>query len=435
MKKIFFVFALIITLTSAFAADTYAQNPTCVYCDDKILSFEEGPYIIDGFTFVPVRGLGDALGFTYSWDDANKTVVITSTGVSAWIQANNYAITVNKGGFMYSERIDAAPRIIDSRIFIPLRVIAELFDSTVSWDDATSSVIINTPDKAASLDISNSEASISISDFVPPASVTQGSSYILSGMVSSDLSLDRLNIKITDVNSGAVEINETAFNIGAATYSLSDIDSRITFGKLAPGAKVFQITCVDEKEQRCEFTYDFVVTQPQGATIDGDVSMLWPVPSASVITTIFWCDNAQCHSNAGRANGHAAIDISADEGTPVIAVCDGVVELQGEGNYENGKTGYGNFVLLDHGEGLQTQYSHLYEIFVTDGQVVKAGDIIGSVGNTGNSTGNHLDFYISQDGVRCDPLYYIDIPADVHCREECDARFFEAALAKRGIVR
>lgn len=431
MKKIVFVLGLILTITAALASYAYADNAASVYCNDEPVVFEEGPYLIDGFTFVPVRALSDSLGFEYSWDDANKTVILTSSSTSAWVQANNFTITVNKNGVMYAERIDVAPRIINSRIFIPLRAIAELFDATVTWDSATSSVrIVKT-----TATVPQQSGGFYISDFIPPVSVTLGASYILSGTVTSELAIDRLNVKIIDSNSECVEINETAYDINSTSYSLADIDARITFGKLTRGAKSFVITCVDKQENRHSFSYDFVVIEPQGAEVDGDVHMLWPVPSSSLITTIFWCDNAQCHSNAGRENGHAAIDISADQGAPVIASVSGVVKMCGEGNFDNGKAGYGNFVLLDHSGGLETQYSHLHEIFVTEGQYVNAGDIIGAVGSTGNSTGNHLDFYISQDGVRCDPLCYLDIPADARCWEECDVPFFEAALALRGITK
>ena len=430
MKKMVFVFGLILTITVAFATYAYANDATSVYCNDELVVFEEGPYLIDGFTFVSVRALSEALGFEYSWDDANKTVILTSDTTSAWVQSGNLTITVNKNGVLYAERIDVAPRIIDSRIFIPLRAIAELFDTTVTWDSATSSVhLVKVP-----ATVLQQSGEFHISDFTPPVSVTLGASYVLGGTLSSELAIDRLNIKVIDIISECVEINETAYDINSTTYSLADIDARITFGKLTRGAKSLVITCVDKAENRHSFSYDFVVIEPQGAKVDGDVHMLWPVPSSSLITTIFWCDNALCHSNAGRENGHAAIDISADQGAPVIASVSGVVKMCGEGNADNAKEGYGNFILLDHSDGLETQYSHLHEIFVTEGQYVNAGDIIGSVGSTGNSTGNHLDFYISQDGVRCDPLCYLDIPSDARCWEECDVPFFEAALLTRGIT-
>jgi len=249
--------------------------------------------------------------------------------------------------------------------------------------------------------------------------------------------LDRVNVKVLDKATTITEINETTFNINSTLYNLSDIDNRIPFGKLSKGAKTLQITCVDKYEQRQQFSYDFTIIEPQPASssTSSTDTMLWPVPSSGIITTIFWCDNIACHSNEGRVGGHGAIDIAANEGAPVIAVKSGIVKLSGFGTNENQKNGYGNFILLDHGNGLETQYSHLHEIYVTDGQYVNAGDTIGAVGNTGRSTGNHLDFYISKDGVRCDPLYYLNIPANATCYEPCDIKYFNAALASRGIIR
>ena len=445
MKKILFIFFtfLFIILSCNFV---YSSD-TRVYCDGEEILFSEGPYIIDGSTFVPVRGLGEALNFNYTWDAQNRTVIVTSKVAVAWIQADNPAISVNKNSMMYALTTEAYPRIINDRIFIPLRAVSELFDATVGWDSETSSVHITTMDYEVPSDISDNTENtqtpgadvsavyedISINDFTPPGKINKGSSYILSGFITSEHKLDRVNVKITDNESDVVEINETEFDIASNTYSLSDIDARITFGKLCTGKKLMQITCVDEDEYRKCFEYEFEVRQPQGAKIESEVEMLWPVPSSGLITTIFWCDNPACHSNAGRANGHAALDIAADQGEDVIAVMDGVVKLQGFGDYDNQKTGYGNFVLLDHGNGLETQYAHLSEILVTDEQEVKAGDVIGKIGSTGNSTGPHLDFYITQDGVRCDPVYYLELHENVRCYAQCDLPFFNEALEARGL--
>ena len=166
-----------------------------------------------------------------------------------------------------------------------------------------------------------------------------------------------------------------------------------------------------------------------------NLEMLWPVPSSGLITTIFWCDNVFCHSNGGRVNGHSAIDIAASENADVIAVRDGVVISCGFGDYENGHSGYGNYIEVDHGDGVMTQYAHLYSIYVEAGQSVVAGQVIGGVGNTGNSTGNHLDFAIEKNGMRCDPLEYLNIPPDARCYESCDRVYFDKIMSERGILR
>ena len=65
---------------------------------------------------------------------------------------------------------------------------------------------------------------------------------------------------------------------------------------------------------------------------------------------------------------------------------------------------YGNQVLLDNGAGLSTRYAHMTATAVTAGETVTAGQVIGYVGSTGDSTGNHLHFEVMQGGVRVDPL-------------------------------
>ncbi|MBI4300385.1 MAG: M23 family metallopeptidase [Chloroflexi bacterium] len=99
---------------------------------------------------------------------------------------------------------------------------------------------------------------------------------------------------------------------------------------------------------------------------------------------------------------HEGIDISPPYGTPVYASRDGVV-------VETVKLGwsYGWYILVDHGDGYKTRYSHLSEFDVGVGEQVARGQLIGRVGNTGRSTGPHLDFRITKNGVEVNPLDYL----------------------------
>lgn len=102
------------------------------------------------------------------------------------------------------------------------------------------------------------------------------------------------------------------------------------------------------------------------------------------------------------SEGHTGLDMGVPLGTPVRAVKDGRVLFV---RYK--QTGYGYHLAIDHGGGLVTLYAHCSEILVTEGQEVKAGDIIARSGSTGRSTGPHLHLEVIQDGVPQNPRNYL----------------------------
>jgi murein DD-endopeptidase MepM/ murein hydrolase activator NlpD len=107
------------------------------------------------------------------------------------------------------------------------------------------------------------------------------------------------------------------------------------------------------------------------------------------------------HPVFGTEEMHTGIDIGAPLGTPVVSARAGRVVTAGwEG-------GYGKLVVVDHGDGLTTAYSHLSQIAVQVGQILEPGDVIGQVGNTGFSTGPHLLFEIRIHGRPLNPLKYL----------------------------
>lgn len=98
---------------------------------------------------------------------------------------------------------------------------------------------------------------------------------------------------------------------------------------------------------------------------------------------------------------HAGLDFTAPSGTPIYATADGVVRDAG---FNTG--GYGNRVVINHGFGYQTTYSHMYRIKARVGERVKRGEVIGYVGSTGKSTGPHCHYEVHRNGVPVDPIYY-----------------------------
>lgn len=100
--------------------------------------------------------------------------------------------------------------------------------------------------------------------------------------------------------------------------------------------------------------------------------------------------------------GHPGIDIALGEGTAVVASDTGTVTFAGWNIY-----GYGNLIVVNHGNGYETFYAHLNGISVVPGQVVYQGNVIGTTGNTGNSSGPHIHFEVRANGVQDDPCWYV----------------------------
>lgn len=129
-----------------------------------------------------------------------------------------------------------------------------------------------------------------------------------------------------------------------------------------------------------------------GGTTVADGELCWPLPGHTYISCHF--GEVDAFGNAG----HRGTDIPAPEGTPILAAHSGTVLVSGWND------SYGNQVLLDNGAGLSTRYAHMTQTAVTAGEAVTAGQVIGYVGSTGDSTGNHLHFEVMRGGVRVDPL-------------------------------
>ncbi len=102
-----------------------------------------------------------------------------------------------------------------------------------------------------------------------------------------------------------------------------------------------------------------------------------------------------------RNHTHKGLDIAAKTGTIIKAVANGKVSYSGQ------MSGYGNIVIIDHGNEIQTYYGHCSKLYVKVGSQVKAGQTIAAVGSTGNSTGPHLHFEIRKAGQYVNPIKYL----------------------------
>ena len=109
----------------------------------------------------------------------------------------------------------------------------------------------------------------------------------------------------------------------------------------------------------------------------------------------------------GAPARHEAVDLGGMIGDPVYATAPGKVVRTGSWGW------YGNMVEIDHGMGVRTRYAHMEKIFVTKGETVRTGDRIGTLGNTGRSTGPHLHYEIRIRGFAVDPMKFIKAKKNV----------------------
>ena len=102
-----------------------------------------------------------------------------------------------------------------------------------------------------------------------------------------------------------------------------------------------------------------------------------------------------------RSSSHTGLDIAAPTGTPVKAAASGTVTFSGW------KGSYGYMIVISHGNGVQTYYGHCSKLYAKNGQKISQGDVVASVGSTGNSTGPHLHLEIRVNGTAYNPQNYI----------------------------
>lgn len=130
-----------------------------------------------------------------------------------------------------------------------------------------------------------------------------------------------------------------------------------------------------------------------GGKVDIGINLIRP--TNGIITSRFG------ESSRRRYSKHTGLDIANSVGTPIKAAASGTVTFSGR------KGSYGNLVILSHGNGVQTYYGHCNSLKVSVGQSVSQGQVIATMGNTGNSTGPHLHLEVRKNGVAYNPQNYV----------------------------
>lgn len=135
-------------------------------------------------------------------------------------------------------------------------------------------------------------------------------------------------------------------------------------------------------------------------------NMIWPVGKTNTYITSYY--GIREHPILGVVKKHSGLDIgNTPYGTPALAAADGVVSFAGV------MSGYGNCVMINHGDGVTTLYGHGQKILTELGATVKQGDVIMEIGSTGRSTGPHLHFEVRINGSTVNPLTYLQAGQNV----------------------
>lgn len=186
--------------------------------------------------------------------------------------------------------------------------------------------------------------------------------------------------KIKEEYSGKLdEINISVNEI--YTQNINTLEQNIQIASAVETAKTEVLETVKEQER------------VKSATLDGVYFAVKPV--TGTITSRYGANESI------RDHTHKGLDIAAPYGTKIMAAADGKV------SYSGWMSGYGNLIIIDHENGIQTYYGHCSKLYASVGDEVEAGDTIAAVGSTGYSTGNHLHFEIRKNGVTINPQKYL----------------------------
>ncbi len=226
--------------------------------------------------------------------------------------------------------------------------------------------------------------------------------------------LEEMNAQKAQLEEEKRELEAAKADLESAKAALEDKSDQLsaniqaqdaTISKLDADAKAQQ-QVVEEKQKiadAAEAAYEQWVQQNassgSGVCAEG---FIWPLPGAGRVTTEFGADQ---WVNGVFSSGHGGLDVAIAAGTPIYAAHNGTVAAT------TGHWTYGNVVMIDNGDGVSTLYAHMLSpAIVAVGQTVTQGQVIGYVGSTGNSSGNHLHFEVRVNGVRQNPRNYVSPP-------------------------
>jgi murein DD-endopeptidase MepM/ murein hydrolase activator NlpD len=206
---------------------------------------------------------------------------------------------------------------------------------------------------------------------------------------ATEADMNQLELKLNAQAAAEEALSEESMQVAA---EVAQLQQKLSAEKAATATAAAKATQAAQQKK----------TQP-GTTQPGWV---WPYPSDHTVYSPY---GMRWHPIYHRYMFHSGVDLGGTYGYPIVAAHDATVLLVRnpvEGR-NTGGSGYGNYIVLDHGDGYCTLYAHLKNTLVRVGQVVHAGDKIATCGSTGTSTGPHLHFEVILNGSTVNPLDYV----------------------------
>ena len=182
-------------------------------------------------------------------------------------------------------------------------------------------------------------------------------------------------------------------------YQEKQKESKALYDKLTQDVKAYEQAYNEAKKQEEALKRQAASALKNSSVKFSGEKFLWPLSGYYTITSPY---GYRIHPTLKVNKLHTGIDIDAPSGAPVLAANSGTVVLAGY------NSGYGNYVIIDHGGGYATLYAHASSLNVSKGQTVKKGQTIMKVGSTGFSTGPHLHFEILVNGSTVNPMSYFN---------------------------
>ena len=218
--------------------------------------------------------------------------------------------------------------------------------------------------------------------------------------MQADMEAEKIAAEIFGIGGGEQAELQDDFGIGGVATDDPDLDQEMKAAQDQRLSNLHQQASVVEAviDLKTDNFRDLLQDLEKKAVKEAAIPSICPVDGGRV-TSRFGYRRAP---NSRRKEFHKGYDIGAPRGTPIKATADGIVAFVGRNR------GYGKMITINHGNGYSTRYAHAKKLLKKRGTVVKKGDVIALVGNTGRSTGPHLHYEVRKNGVPVNPKNYFE---------------------------